>query len=884
MTLTVEQMARLDRLLDQVIDLDPKERQRWLEQLPEAEHDLLPFLQEAMSEDGAVLLESLPEFELEEAGAGLKPGACIGAYQLLRPLGTGGMAQVWLARRADGSIKREVALKIPSVLHVRGDLAARFEREKDILAALEHPHIARLYDAGVSQDGMPFLAIEHVNGQPITAWCDLLRMPIKERIILFLQVLEAVEYAHKKGVLHRDFKPSNVLVTQDGQIRLLDFGIAKLLRQQDAQITRVYGRALTPNYASPEQLKDEDLSPASDIYSLGVLLYELIAGVLPYQLESGSTTQQLPVPEKPSTKIDAKAAEVRAAPPEKLVRSLKGDLDAIVMKAIAPNVTQRYQSARDFAQDLKAYLDGRPIKALPATAMTRLVKLLRREPTKALVGVLAVLLLGLLAFELLPISRRTEATSVQARATPTLSIPISDKSIAVLPFNDMSEHHDQEYFSDGLSEELIDQLARSPDLKVIARTSSFYFKGKQVPVAEIAKTLGVAHLLVGSVRKDAQHLRITAQLVRASDGAQLWSQTYDRNASAIFNVQDEIASTVAHALSAKLHARDLSASEKMTSSDAYDLFLQGDYFHHRDNPGDMQKAIEYYKKAIEVDPNYALAWAELGIVYTVQASEHERSVEEVGMQARGAIDRALKIDPGLARAHDALGFFHQILTWDWSAARSEYQRAISLDPVGRVVRSAQLSLAELDMIQDGKVEELVRFDLEWLARDPLNVPGILLDLALNQWITGHWNDSAASFEKLLEMNPHVVSGHAWYAQTLLFLGKPVDALAQAEKESDKRSRLGVLPAIYWNLGQKGQSDIALAQLEHEFADIAPTAIAEMYAYRGEQNKAFAWLERGYKAHDPQLMYLKVDPYLRLLRNDPRYHRLLKRMKLHETEA
>lgn len=881
MALTAEQMARLDRLLDEALDLDEEGRRRWLQALGPENAELRDALELALFGGGPEGF-TLPKFMPQERC--FVAGQMVGPYELIRPIGTGGMAQVWLARRADGSIKREVALKIPSALHLRGDLLARFEREKDILAALEHPHIARLYDAGVSQDGMPFLALEYVNGRPITAWCDLLRMPIKERIGLFLQVLEAVEYAHKKGVLHRDFKPSNVLVTEEGQIRLLDFGIAKLLRQQDAQLTRVYGRALTPNYASPEQLKGEDLSPASDVYSLGVLFYELMAGLLPYQRESGSTPCPLPAPEKPSTKIDPKAAEVRATAPEKLVRSLKGELDAIVMKAIASDVTQRYQTARDFAQDLKAYLEGRPIQALPATAMMRLLKLLRREPAKALVGVLAVLLLGLLAFELLPISRRTEATPAQAPGTAALSIPISDKSIAVLPFTDMSEHHDQEYFSDGLSEELIDQLARSPDLKVIARTSSFYFKGKQVPIGEIAKTLSVTHLLVGSVRKDNQRLRITAQLVRASDGMQLWSQTYDRNASAIFNVQDEIASTVAHALSAKLNARDLSPSEKMTNSDAYDLFLRGDYFHHRDNPGDMAKAIEYYKKAIEVDPNYALAWAELGIVYTVQASEHERGVEEVQTQARGAIERALRIDPSLARAHDAFGFFHQILTWDWSAARSEYLRAISLDPVGRVVRSAQLSLAELDMIQDGKVEELVRFDTEWLARDPLNVPGILLDLALNQWITGHWNDSAASFENLLEMNPDVVSGHAWYAQTLLFLGKPADALAEAEKESDRRSRLGVLPAIYWNLGQKGQSDIALAQLEHEFAAIAPTVIAEMYAYRGDENKAFEWLERGYKTHDPQLMYLKVDPYLRLLHSDPRYHKLLARMKLHETGA
>jgi len=301
-------------------------------------------------------------------GSGPQPGTRVGPYLLTRPLGEGGMAEVWLAQRADGAFKREVALKLPTVSRLRLDLQDRFARERDILASLEHRGIARLYDAGVSAEGLPYLAMEFVPGKPVTACCDGRRLGVRERLVLFLQILEVVQYAHERQVIHRDIKPSNILVSDAGQARLLDFGVAKLLSDGDERtdLTQVYGRALTPDYASLELLRGEEVGVAADVYALGVLLYELLAGVRPYRLEPGSSVLKLQqtiaaidVP-APSTRPGAEAATARGTTSARLARQLKGDLDAIVLKALAKQAGDRHASAQAMADDLRRHLKGEP--------------------------------------------------------------------------------------------------------------------------------------------------------------------------------------------------------------------------------------------------------------------------------------------------------------------------------------------------------------------------------------------------------------------------------------------------------------------------------------------------------------------------------------------
>src|ERR1700691_105743 len=351
MELSIHQIALMSRLLDEALRLDEAGRRAWLESLPTEHRDLAPALREALlpGELEAAArnsLTSLPKLGAAEgaefaSASGLKPGARVGPYELIRLLGAGGMAEVWLARRADGAFKREIALKLPMLGHARAGLEARFARERDILASLEHPHIARLYDAGMDPQGLPYIAMEYVQGEPLTDWCDTHRLSIPERLALFLQVLEAVQYAHEKHVIHRDLKPSNILVTESGQVRLLDFGVARLLDTNKAdqpQLTGVYGQALTPDYTSPELLRGDALDPRSDVYSLGVVLYELLTGVRPYQLNNaasmGLLQQAVSTVEvrKPSALIDRDAAAVRATTHEQLARQLRGDLDSIALR------------------------------------------------------------------------------------------------------------------------------------------------------------------------------------------------------------------------------------------------------------------------------------------------------------------------------------------------------------------------------------------------------------------------------------------------------------------------------------------------------------------------------------------------------------------------
>jgi serine/threonine protein kinase/Tol biopolymer transport system component len=413
-------MALMSRLLDEALPLDAAARRDWLERLSPEYRELAQYLREALLPEDSQIpelksLSTLPKLGAADhegpvGASGLQTGARLGPYELIRLLGAGGMAEVWLARRADGAFKREVALKLPMLTKLRADLEQRFARERDILASLEHPLIARLYDAGLDPTGLPYLAMEYVRGQPLTSWCDAHRLGIPERLELILQVLEAVQYAHAKQVIHRDLKPSNILVTESGQVRLLDFGVSKLLGDADeeplAQLTRTYGRALTPDYASPELLHGYSVDARSDIYSVGVLLYEMLTGVRPYQLKSaasiGMLEQALATADvkKPSTLCEPEASAARNTTPEKLRRQLHGDLDAVVLKALAKEPDARYQSAHALAEDLRRYSHQEAIGARPATPGYRLRTFASRHRSLAWLGAAAAIMLmaGVLAW------------------------------------------------------------------------------------------------------------------------------------------------------------------------------------------------------------------------------------------------------------------------------------------------------------------------------------------------------------------------------------------------------------------------------------------------------------------------------------------------------
>ena len=389
----------LSKLLDDWLDQPPDSRSTWLENIgPEYSH-VLPALRQLIATQagaGEDFLKTLPKFGDAPGSSttGFAPGTLVGPYQLIRELGQGGMGIVWMAERADGEVKRPVALKLPIVSLQNRTLAERFSRERDILAQLAHPHIARLYDAGVTAQGQPYLALEYVEGEKITGYCDQRRLGLKPRLQLFLQVLRAAHYAHTNLIVHRDLKPANILVTNDGQVRLLDFGIAKLLTEGEAsetELTRVGGRALTPDYASPEQITGSTLTTATDIYSLGVILYELLTGARPYKLKRDTRSGL------EDAILDAQPVRPSQAAPPRLARGLKGDLDAIILKALNKRPQERFASADAFAQDIERHLDGQAVLAQPESLWYRARKFISRNKlaVSATAAVIAALTIGL---------------------------------------------------------------------------------------------------------------------------------------------------------------------------------------------------------------------------------------------------------------------------------------------------------------------------------------------------------------------------------------------------------------------------------------------------------------------------------------------------------
>ena len=416
MKIDPESWPALSRLLDEWIDLPAGSREDWLRGLAPEDAALLPTLRQLILAEKRLetgdFLNALPTIEGTEGSqppsallaAGLRAGETIGPYCLIRELGKGGMGVVWLAERADGQLKRPVALKIPIVsLHSRA-MVDRFSRERNILAQLTHPRIARLYDAGITDRGQPFLAIEYVEGETITGHCDRRRLGLLPRLRLFLQILDAVQYAHTNLVVHRDLKPANILIAKDGEVRLLDFGIAKLLTDGEAhetELTRAGGRLLTPDYASPEQIAGNAITTASDVYSLGVVLFELLTGERPYRVRRDTPLSLEEAvlsgdPVRPSQAVvDPAKAHARGITPKKLARDLKGDLDTIVLKALSKTSRDRYLTADAFAQDLTRYLAGEPVLARPESRWYRARKFVKRN--KLAVGFAASVFLAVLA-------------------------------------------------------------------------------------------------------------------------------------------------------------------------------------------------------------------------------------------------------------------------------------------------------------------------------------------------------------------------------------------------------------------------------------------------------------------------------------------------------
>jgi TolB-like protein/DNA-binding winged helix-turn-helix (wHTH) protein len=455
---------------------------------------------------------------------------------------------------------------------------------------------------------------------------------------------------------------------------------------------------------------------------------------------------------------------------------------------------------------------------------------------------------------------------------PGDGVVLSGESIAVLPFVNMSGDPNQEYFSDGLSEELIDHLVRSADLKVIARSSSFQFKGKNEDVRSIARKLGVAHVLEGSVRKVDQHLRIAAQLVNASDGLQMWSQTYDRMLTDIFKVQGEIADEVSQALHVALREGHRPAGRE-PDVQAYNLLLEGRYFEARRTLGDVEKAAELYNQAVDRDPEYALGWARLAHAYLIEETRKGPPSEEQNRRVLDALDRAIRLDPNLVYAYYTRAAFAMNITWDWAAALADDQRIRQIDSRSDLLPGAFGDHA----LVLGQVKRAIELYQEALTRNPLD-PNSLDSLGIALCAANEFLPCLENRLRLMQLHPEFDGVNSSVGMARLYLGQFAEALAAMQQEPNENYRLRGLGAVFWAMGHRTESDVALKALTDKFGSIDPYGIASVHACRVEIDDAFRWLDRAYQEHNHRMPTVKTDPVFTNLRGDRRFQAILSRMK------
>ena len=519
--------------------------------------------------------------------------------------------------------------------------------------------------------------------------------------------------------------------------------------------------------------------------------------------------------------------------------------------------------------------DNSAVTTVAATLRTRS----RYRVAVAAGSLVAVSIAGLAAYRLWPAGHQVAAPARPVAAgTPaavTAAPAIPEKSVAVLPFVDMSEKKDQEYFSDGMSEELIDMLTKIPDLRVPARTSSFYFKGKQATIAEIARALGVAHVLEGSVRKSGKTLRVTAQLVRIDNGYHMWSQTYERNVQDIFKVQDEIASSVVEALKTQLlPAQQAERAHRTANTEAYNEYLLGRQFYNQRSDEGFRRALIAYRKAIALDPGYAAAYAGLAMSEALLADSSGDAA--TAQQAAAHAESAVMLAPDLADCYAARGFVRYYRSWDWSGAEADFNKALALDPADSTVQVRYGGL----LVALGRLNEAIAATKKATGLDPLSTLswGRLgrYYIAARQFAAAH-----DAIRRALEIQPEFAAGHSALGTLLLLEGKAAEALETFRQVSTESSRLSGIAIAEHTLGHSEESQRALDELIDKHSRDSAFLIAETNAWRGDKEQAFAWLERAYERHDSQFFNLKSEPRFASLLGDPRYHALLRKLNLPE---
>ena len=723
----------------------------------------------------------------------LSAGTRLGPYEILTRIGAGGMGEVY--RSHDPRLGRDVAIKVSA--HQFTD---RFEREARAIAALNHPNICQVYDIGPN-----YLVMEFIEGAPLAG-----PLPLEVALRYAAQVADALSAAHAKGITHRDLKPANILVTASG-IKLLDFGLALLSQPAASEATATIGMTKagtvlgTAAYMSPEQAEGKPVDARSDIFSFGLVLYEMLSGRRAF---TGDST------------IAIMAAIVRDEP-----GSLETTpaLESIVARCLRKSPAERFQSMTQVKEAL-----------LAATS-----------------GVLA---------------------AVPAQQQP---------SIAVLPFANMGGDKENEYFSDGLAEEIINFLAQIPGLKVTARTSAFAFRGKEQDIQKIAEALHVRTVLEGSVRRSGNRIRVTAQLIDAQDGYHLWSQRYDREMADLFDLQDEIAKAIASALQVKLSGTPAAREPYKPNLPAYEALLKARHYIQSFQPAFFPRIKESFEQAIALDPRFALAHCEYGLYFIQMAIIGAMPADLALPLVRAHAQKALELDPSIPEGHAMSGAASAFLEYDWKEVERRFHLAMGHHPVSPLVRFLYAGSCLMPM---GRVDEAIQQVELALQEDPLN-PVMQLNGGL--FLVGAGRDEEASrrFRAMLELNPNVAPAIGALATQHLLRGELHQALALMEKAYALTPlvpySIGGMAGLLSRTGATAQAEELIQKLQPD-AFGAPRALAIYYWMRGDFDAAADWFEKAIDQHDPSIPAMLREWYGRELRSTPRWAGLMRKLNLPES--